>query len=292
MSRRKNAITKKKANSSRITERVVSAVSAVSADWGANGKRLLLLCCLLFPAKMQAQYLPQKMTLNHGEEVCYDVYFKWGILMSRAGEGILSFRETTFRGASASNYRLIFHTGKFFDSIYKMRDTIDCYYASDYSLLYSSKRTNEGGYYLIDELTFSYSNPQTRIHTFQYTPEKVKIDTTLTIASGYVFDMLGVVFFLRTLAWTSLKTGDVFPLSVAAGHDLVQLSFRYQGQDIVKKDNVPYPALRFSVDIHDKAFTQSKSAAELWVSDDENHIPLKLRSKLKIGYAEIHYKRN
>jgi hypothetical protein len=270
---------------------------AVSAeDWGAvtwvsNGLWILVLCCLLFSAKAQAQYLPQIRTLNEGEEITYDVYFKWGILMSRAGEGKISFRQDAWQGTTAFRYGMTFHTGKFFDSIYKMRDTIDCYYAPDYSLRYSVKHSDEGGYYLTDELTFSYPDAQqTGVHVLQYTPEKVKADTMLTVPSGYVFDMLGAYFFLRTWDWKELKAGDVFPSTVVAGHDLVKISFRYQGIATVERDNIKYRTRHFSLDIYDKAFTQSKSAAELWVGDDENHLAIKLRSKLKIGYLEIYLK--
>jgi hypothetical protein len=76
---------------------------------------------------VQAQYRPQQMTLNPGEEASYDVYFKWGILMPRAGEGTLSFTTETRPGQPVARYRLTFQTSKFFDSIFKMRDTIDCY---------------------------------------------------------------------------------------------------------------------------------------------------------------------
>jgi hypothetical protein len=255
-------------------------------------KRLLVLfCCLFLPAEMKAQYLPLAMTLNAGENVTYDVYFKWGILMSRAGEGQLTFSPSMYKGKRASKYRLTFRTSKFFDSIYKMRDTIECYYSPDYALLYSSKHTNEGGYYLIDELTFSYrEQEQTCVHSRRYTPEKVKIDTLLSVTSGYAFDMLGTLFFLRTLDWKHLKAGDVFPSTVVTGKDLIQVSYRYTGDEVVERDGISYRTHHFFIDIYDSAFSQSKSAAEVWVGNDGNHLPIKVRSKLKIGYAEIHYK--
>ena len=38
------------------------------------------------------------------------------------------------------------------------------------------------------------------------------------------------------------------------------------------------------------AFTQSKAAGEIWVGDDDNRIPIKIRAKLKIGAAEVYFK--
>jgi hypothetical protein len=258
---------------------------------GGRGLRCRILCALIaIPACVYGQYRPLHMTMNHGEEITYEVCFKWGILMASAGEGRLTFNKTTYNGA-ASKYRLTFQSNKFFDSIYKIRDTIDCYYAPDHSLLYNLKRTSEGGYELTDELRFSYhASGQTTIHSLRYTPEKIKIDTTLTVTSGYVSDMLGAIFFLRTQEWKNIKPGVVFPLTIAIGRDLVKTSFRYQGTALIEQGGATLRAHHFYIDIYDAAFMQSKAAAELWVSDDENHIPLKVRSKLKIGYAEIYYK--
>ena len=44
----------------------------------------------------------------------------------------------------------------------------------------------------------------------------------------------------------------------------------------------------FYIDIYDEAFTQAKEAAEVWVGDDENRIPVRVRAKLKIGAAEVY----
>jgi hypothetical protein len=110
------------------------------------------------------------------------------------------------------------------------------------------------------------------------------------MSSGYVFDMLGAVFFLRTLDWKHLKNGDIFPSTVVAGRDQVKISYRYQGVAVMENDHVSYRTHHFFIDIYDPAFSQNRAAAELWVGDDENHLPLKVRSKLKIGYAEVYYK--
>ena len=245
------------------------------------------LCTL---SHIQAQYRPQDMTLNYGNEVRYDIFFKWGILMPRAGEARITFNSLSHNGQPASLYRLLFNTTGLIENIYKMRDTLDCYYSSNYALQYCSKHTQENSFYLVDELTFSYSGEKTSVHSFRYTPKSVRIDTNLIVTSGYVFDMLGATFFLRTLDRKNLKPGDNFPFTVAVGRDLVKASFRYQNQAIIERDNVKYRTHYFVIDIYDDVFEQGKAAAELWVGDDDNFLPIKIRAKLKIGYAEVHYK--
>ena len=251
-----------------------------------------MMCALLLVfAAARAQCPPANIPLNVGESVNYDLYFKWGVIMSRAGEATISYNTTKFRGATARRYRMLFRTIKIFESVYRMRDTLDCYYTPEGALLYSVKRSNENDYRLTDELTFYYpAKTRTTIRSRRYTPTEMKIDTTLYVRSGCAFDMLGATYFLRTINRTSLKAGDVYPAIIAVGHDLVKVNLRYHGPAVVERDKARYRTHHFSIDIHDDAFTQTRSAAELWVGDDENFLPIKIRAKLKIGYAEVYYR--
>jgi len=230
------------------------------------------------------------MPLNYGEEVRFDIYFKWGILMPRAGEAKVSYNQSSFNGQTASLYRLIFQTVNLFESIYKMRDTLDCYYNPNNVLFFSTTHTVEGGWDATDKLTFTYADPSTSVHSLRYTPTSKRIDTTLTVPSGHVFDMLGATFFVRTIDRHKLNAGDVFPCTVVTGRDLIPTSFRYQGQAIVERDNVKYRTHYYIIDIHDEVFSRTKASAEVWIGDDDNYIPIKIRTKLKIGYAEVHFR--
>lgn len=210
--------------------------------------------------------------------------------MPKAARASISFNKSTYEGVPGSKYQMIFQTTKFFDAIYKMRDTLSCYYDRTYKLLHTSKRVSEGGSCLIDDLTFTYTGNKTKVRSHRYTPLATKIDTTLTVASGCACDMLAATFFLRTLDWDHMKPSDSYSSIVVIGRQLVKISFRYQGPSIVEHDNAKFRTHYFLIDIFDEVFERSESAAELWVGDDENHIPIKIRSKLKIGYAEVYYK--
>lgn len=250
-----------------------------------------LICLLLvLTGTARAQSLPVADMFSSGEEVRYDLYFKWGILMPKAGHAVLSIRDTDYKHEPAYHYRLLFNTSGLFEKVYKMRDTIDCVFSPEMVLLSSQKRVNENDYYMVDDLTFDYRQGKTFVRSHRYTPTKTKIDTTL-VSEQYMFDMLGATMYLRSLDWSTMKDGDEFPFHVAIGRERVNISFRYTGQQIVERsETLKYRTRHFYIDIYDDAFTQSKAAAEIWIGDDENHIPVKVRAKLKIGAAEVYYK--
>lgn len=249
---------------------------------------VLLLALTGFAGAQQA--IPVRQRFNPGEEVQYELFFKWGILMPRAGQATLSIEKGMYESRPALHYRLLFYTSGLFEKVYRMRDTIDCHFTPDMLLLKSQKRINENDYYMIDDLHFAYDNEKVLARSHRYTPSRTKIDTTLISSGKWMFDMLGATMYLRSLNWSTMKSGDEFPFSVAIGRDRINSSFRYTGQQIVERGDIKYRTRHFYIDIHDDAFTQSKAAAEIWIGDDENHIPVKIRAKLKIGAAEVYYK--
>ena len=142
-----------------------------------------------------------------------------------------------------------------------------------------------------DDIHFSYDQKKILAHSHRYTPTRTKIDTMLVTEAPYMFDMLGATMYLRSLDWNKMKSGESFPFQVAIGRERINISFRYTGQQIVERsETLKYRTRHFYIDIYDDAFTQSKEAAEIWIGDDENHIPIKIRAKLKIGAAEVYYK--
>ncbi|MDD2435976.1 MAG: DUF3108 domain-containing protein [Massilibacteroides sp.] len=249
-----------------------------------------LIVCLLWSLQenVSAQCRFENKPFVTGENVDYVIYFKWGILMPKAGQASIDFYETNEDNMPGYSYRLLFRTTGLFESIYKMRDTLASFHDINMRLLRGIKNSNEGGYYSIDQLTFSYLNDNVSAHSLRYTPTHVKIDTTLT-SEGCVFDLMSSVLYLRSLNFTGMTIGDRFSFQVMIGRDVVNVSFHYKGQAILERNNVKYKTRYFSMDIYDEVFEQNESAAEIWIGDDENRIPIKIRAKLKLGAGEAYY---
>jgi len=227
--------------------------------------------------------------MQRGESYMYDTYYKWGLIMARAGEASFTFNPDRTIANATSKLHLLYKSSKLLDGFFKMRDTLTGFYNNDNKLVFSEKRTNEGGYYEVDKLSFNYETEKTIIHSYRSTLTRVKVDTTL-IAVGDVTDMLGVFFYLRGINRKMLRQGDIFPIKVAVGRDLVNVQFIYQNQMIVERENVKFNTLYFKIDIIDDAFVSTKTAAEVWIGDDDNLLPIKVRSKMQIGYIEVYYK--
>ena len=234
-----------------------------------------------------AQALPHGI-FREGEVQHFQLYFKWGLIMAKAGKAEFRMQSDTLAGDSVWHYALRFQTTGLFERVFPMRDSLDSYFTKpDRLLRFATKHSNEGDYYSIDDLAFHYQEEGTEVHSRRYTLSRTKIDTLL-VARQRVYDMLSATLYLRSLDWETLRIGREYPFQVAIGKDLVNTAFRYDGQQIVERDGRSYPTRHFFVDVYDEAFTQSKAAGEVWMLDSPAHFPFKVRAKLKIGAAEAY----
>lgn len=209
--------------------------------------------------------------------------------MAKGGNASMTIKESTYNNTPAWHTHLLLNTSGMVDKAFRIRDTIENYATRERPrLLYSSKRTNEGGYYEKDSMTYTYKDNKTYIHSLRRNLNRVKVDTIL-IGGECVMDLLGSFMLVRSFAWENLDIGVSYPLEVGMGRYMIKVSYRYEGQRIIERDNIKFRTRLFIVDIYDEAFTESKEAMEIWIGDDDNHLPVKMRAKLKIGAMEAYY---
>lgn len=207
--------------------------------------------------------------------------------MLRAGSARFSTLETIYNDRSSFFLSLDFRTTSFFDKIFKVRDTLRSCVDANLQPTYHERSVNEGHTNFVEQLFFLRRSPeQTEARIKREVSGEVKIDTVIR-TNGLSCDLLSVFTFVRTLDYSNLQIGQSFPLVTFLGRQTAQIIIRYKGQSLIEKsETLKYKTLRFEADIVDDAFSSEKNAMEIWISDDDNRIPLKLIAQLKIGAAE------
>lgn len=262
---RHNKIISKKRNSNIIS-------------WG-----IIFFCVLVLSGKAYSQ---TDLPFSSGEQLKFTIRYKYGILMVKAGSAEYKIKEQAFKGSPMIRASLSFRTNSTFDKIYKIRDTLYSYSKPSLEPVFHQKHLNEGKTQYTEEIHYKHFSPTfTSVQSKRYSDDDVKFDKILT-SDGVGYDMLNIFMFARTLDYKKLQTGDSFPLTSFVGRDAVPMKARYMGQTIIDKGNIKYKTHLFEIDITDTAFSEQKTAMEMWISDDENRVPVKLRAKLKIGAAE------
>jgi hypothetical protein len=229
----------------------------------------------------------QNMPFQTGEELYYDIRYKYGFVVMKSGTAQYALEAATFNREYALKSALNFKTNSFFDKIFMIRDTLNSYASlPDLIPLYHNRSVNEGGYCFTEEmLVLKHEISSTEVNIKRMRNEIVKIDTLISSnLPGY--DLLNVFLFIRSMDYSQFNHEQTCTVATFLGEKKVNILIKYQGQTVIRKNNIKYKALKLSVDVVNEVFTESKNAIEVWISDDENHVPLKIRAKLKIGAAE------
>ncbi|GHT09934.1 hypothetical protein FACS189432_05830 [Bacteroidia bacterium] len=244
---------------------------------------LIAACFFLSIPWIRATDLP----FRDGEELTFDIHYKYGFVMLKAGTAEYFINDGSYNNKSAWNTTLNFKTTAFFDKIFKIRDSMYSQVNVNLEPLYHWREVNEGHTYFREEIVFNkYGKAYSEVHVKQENRERVKLDTILT-ANNPGYDLLNILMFARSLDYPRLKHGESFNLSTFIGKSKVNIIVHFEGQTVINKsETLKYNAYKLTLDITDEVFSGSKNAMEVWISNDKNHIPLKLKAKLKIGAAE------
>ncbi|MDR1631921.1 MAG: DUF3108 domain-containing protein [Dysgonamonadaceae bacterium] len=242
-----------------------------------------LLALFLCISSVYAEDAPFK----EGEILKYNIRFKWGLVMMKAGTANYAIRESSYENNNTYKTTLDFRTSSFFDGIFKIRDSLFSHVNTDLEPLYHLRKINEGKTHFREEVfIIAHDTNYTKVRVRRQNAETTKFDTTL-VSDNAGYDILSIFAFARALDYSKLTQNQTFRISSFVGTNRVNIAVHFKGQAILEKsESVKYKTYRLMVDIGDAAFNETKNAMEIWVSDDKNHIPLKIRAKLKIGAAE------
>ena len=233
---------------------------------------------------MQANELP----FQNEEELKFDIHYKYGLVMLKAGTANYKVVESRYDNINSYHTMLDFKTTSFFDKIYRMRDTLSSQINENIQPLYHLRTVNEKGYYFNEELFFnSFGREYSEVRVRRESKQILKFDTILT-SNDFGYDILSIIQLIRSLDYSQMKS-PVSNISTFFGKENVKITIRNEGQSIVEKsETLKYKTYKIALDFTDKVFNESKNAIEIWMSDDENHIPVKIKAKLRIGAAEVH----
>jgi hypothetical protein len=227
------------------------------------------------------------LPFQSGEQLYYDISYKYGIMMIKAGTARYKIADSNLHRQAVMQTSLDFKTNSFFDKIFKIRDTLYSYLNTDLYPVYHKRCVNEGNTHFVEQLFFqNRDDNETKVRIKNQTIHSVKFDTIM-ISDVPGYDLLSIFSFARTLDYNTLKINQPLRLATFVGRRMVKINVRYKGQSIIEKnDNLKYNTFRLEVDIIDEVFDSEKNAMEIWISNDQNKIPIKMKAKLKIGAAE------
>lgn len=229
-----------------------------------------------------ASVAPVSLPFQPGERLVYSL--KWGIFV--VGEATLEvLNDTQAFGEPGYHIRFNVTTNSFADKFYKVRTKIETFPSKDMarSLHYRTDQ-REGDRMKSFAVMMDWESGQiTRV-------ENGEVLEPLS-PEGPMHDPLSILFYFRT---ASLEENTLIPLPATDGKKLISVDAKVGRKDRIKVPAGKFSAYRVQPNMKDLGgvFRKSKNAAlDIWFTDDEKRIPVRLKSKVRVGSFRADLKR-
>ncbi|MDT0557799.1 DUF3108 domain-containing protein [Ichthyenterobacterium sp. W332] len=227
-------------------------------------------------------------TLNAQQEPAFQdgEWFEFRMSYSgflKAGEATLHVKNDMINGKPV--YHVI-GKGKTTGAIkwfFKVKDRYETYFDKTSGLPYKFiRKINEGGHTKDIEIKFDHNQNKAYVNNKKHKKQKV-IDT-----ENNVQDMVSMYYYLRnSIDISKLRIGDEITTNMFFDEENYGFKLKYLGKETVKVTlngtNVKVKALKFRPYVMAGRVFKEEESLTLWVSEDKNKIPLKIKADLAVG---------
>jgi hypothetical protein len=233
---------------------------------------LALLFCTASISLSIAQELTMvnEPVLKVGEQLSYRL--KYGIFT--AAEAELSVQNTDIKYNGHPVYHIVVEgkTAGSFDVFYKVRNRYESY-VDQKTLLpyYYAENRHEGSWKHSDKVSFDHETDKITANKGTY-PYK-----------GKVFDFVSAYYFARTIDVSKMHVGDKFELKYFLDDGINSLGITYVGKEKVTCSMGTFNCLKFNPTIIPGRIFKKNSKLYLWITDDNNRIPVKAQVEVVVG---------
>ena len=237
-------------------------------------KKIQLLVILYFIT--QASFSQVESAFDTGEWFRFKMsYSGW----MKAGNATLQIKDKVI------NEKPVFHvvskgwtTGaiKWF---FKVKDRYESYFDKQTGLPYKFIRDiNEGGHTKKIEIDFDQVNQKAHIND-----KKLK-KTFIVDTKPNIQDMVSAYYYLRNrIEVDSLKPGDEIKTDMFFDKENFGFKLKYLGKEVIRTKFGKVKTLKFRPYVMAGRVFKEEESLTLWVSNDKNRIPLRIKADLAIG---------
>jgi hypothetical protein len=185
-------------------------------------------------------------------------------------------------GTEMMNGRKVFHitgegrTSKSYEWFYKVHDTYESFIDVE-SLLPAKfvRNVNEGGFKIYNNVSFNQNVGQAVSTKGIYNIPKC------------TQDVLSAIYYARNIDYNRYKPGDKIPFNLFLDDKLYSLYIRYVGKERINTRYGTFNAIKIVPLLIEGSIFKGGEKMVVWVSDDNNHLPLRVESPILVGSIKV-----
>ena len=242
-------------------------------------KGLTIWFCLMgvfLTADLLSQNSGGNTAFQYGESLTYSVNYSSTFGDFNAGWADVDVQMGEINGQPIFHFKVVGETNNFFDVFYKVCDSFESKTNIQTLLPYVFTRsTREEKYSFDDEVYFDWEKGIAK------SSRSVKQIPAIT------FDIVSAVYFIRTLSIEDFGSDSIYRINFYLDDSVYQSVIKYEGKAIVETKWGWLPCLKIKPMLVLGEIFSNKYPMSLWVTDDENHVPVLAESEIIVGSVRV-----
>jgi hypothetical protein len=264
----------------------LSTIILLFCSFIASDNRIELPAKSIEPSAEKANFSSCKIkntTFKTGEELTYKAYYNWNFVWMSAGEAVAKVSDY-----KKDKYNIVIKgkTYSSYDWFYRVRDHFET--TIDKKTLRPStcmRYIEEGKFRLYDKVDFDFKEKKANSYRGK---SKKKASFRAFEVDGCMHDIVSMVYFFRNVNFAKLKKGEEMPMEIFMDRKAWNLKLRYEGKKIITvKGKGKHLAYKISTRVSAGELFDENSSVAVYVSADQNQIPLMVKLELSIGSIQV-----
>ncbi len=224
------------------------------------------------------------MQVSFAQESAFDTgeWFKFKMSYSnwlKAGSATLTVRDDKINGKDVYHVVGKGWTSGMIKWFFKVEDRYESYFDKKTTIPYKFIRNiDEGGYTKDIEIDFDQANNK----AYNY-DKKNKVSAVFDTKPN-IQDMVSTFYYLRNrIDANNIKIGDEVKVDMFFDEEIYGFKLKYLGEETIETDFGKIKTLKFRPSVMAGRVFKEEESLTLWVSNDKNKIPLRIKADLRIG---------
>ena len=208
-------------------------------------------------------------SFQNGESISYTVFYSIIGLYVNAGSANFTTRVENMNNKTAYHVVAVGSSNPSYDWIFKVRDRYESYFdTSNIQPLKFTRSVEEAGRKMSESVLFNQ-------HDNTATTNKGVFKVP-----GCIQDVLSAIYYARNINFSKYNVNDKIPFDMFLEDEVHPLYLRYLGKEIVKTRYGKFNSIKFSPLLVKGTIFAGGEKMTVWVSDDANHVPLRIESHI------------
>lgn len=218
----------------------------------------------------------RNMTTQNGEQISYIVYYTVAGIYVNAGNATFTNAVERLNGKPVFHITATGATNTKYDWIFKVRDKYESYIdTTSMQPLKFVRDVAEGKHKHYENITFNH------------TANTAVTQQGVFKVPDCIQDVISAVYSARNIDFDKYQKDDRIPFKMFLDNEVYDMYIRYLGKEEVKTKYGKFRAIKFKPLLIKGSIFEGGEKMTVWVSDDNNHIPLRIESPIVVGSVKM-----